>query len=194
MQTIQDKFYHFLSNKDNGLLISFLQNLTDEDKNILVPLIKKIAKTHEVSVIDNHFNVDNQVKDKNFGFIPMSQESGRILYQFAFVCLDFKTLWRLFPFMPLEYIEKDILSWYQPTWIKQFMHAIAELEIREYTQIIDYMNKNWFEPSDVFIANHVPINHAEFVNTKYETIHKKHIWLIFHYDTTISNNDSGIYA
>jgi len=189
MQTIEDKFYHFLSNKDNGLLISFLKNLTDADKNILVPLIKKIGKTHEVTVIGNNFSLEHQIKDNAFGFIPMSQDSGRILYQFAFVCLDFKTLWRLFPFMPLEYIEKDILSWYEPTWIKQFMNAIAELEIREYTQIIDYMNKGWFVPTKQFIAQNAVYGLKDKLTYP---ISKEHIWYLFEEDTNLYCYDDWI--
>ena len=184
--SIKDEMIDILINNREKEAILFLKRLSSEDKKILAPTLKKIARNLNRYYNEFHFNPDMKLLDEITKELILHKKSQLILNKFAFVCLSYEEMRRAVEFISLDEVEEDILPWYRPSWLNRYFLEMVDFEI-DYKKMLLFMSRGWLSPTKEFIA----LNAAYGLFDGEDKL-EENIWYLFEYYTTIANNESWV--
>lgn len=179
MNQLEEQLTHIVEKEQDEEIIPFLQKLTQEERNSLVPLYKKLH---------NHYCTLVQLSERTYG-TRATDKQHRIFALTAYVILQLKDieklLWGIYP----EQLE-EILAWYTPTWLNTYWDKRSDNEFTGFYDMNYEILMNWIErgiitipirPQTIaqFLVQH--INNSDILEKREITL-KEHIWHLFEYD------------
>ena len=164
---VVEEFENIVLSQKENLIFPFLKKLTKKDKALLYPIVKKAYK----NTLDAWLHGNSTKAQENIVFLS------------AFVILNYEDYSRMSYRLPEIIDDKNVLSWYCPSWFSQYYNNDQWLHIG-YEKLLLYMKKGYLSPSDRKIAEEL-VGLPDTYNDFQEITLSKHIWTLFQNESEV---------
>ncbi|MEJ5102326.1 DUF6493 family protein [Chryseobacterium sp. MYb328] len=168
---MKERLYEILNEEKIHEIVPFLKQLTAEEKQTLVPTIKKMDR-----------EINKIVMTKNSYHTAGSVNQHSIIDIASFVCMDQKNFgknyWSLF--RNIEQTEQ-ILEWGCPDWFSDFINDSIDAEFTafNYQHILGWTEKGYIRPKPELLGHHLS-NYPADLDQYPETL-STHFWYLCEY-------------
>lgn len=168
---MKERLYDILNEEKIHEIVPFLQQLTAEEKQALVPTIKKMDR-----------EINKIIMTKNSYHTAGSVNQHSIIDIASFICMDQKSFgknyWSLF--RNIEQTEK-ILEWGCPDWFSDFINDSIDAEFTafNYQNILGWTEKGYIQPKPELLGHHLS-NYPTDLDLYPETLNT-HFWYLCEY-------------
>ncbi|MES2777617.1 MAG: DUF6493 family protein [Bacteroidota bacterium] len=182
-----EKFSSIITRQNEEELLSFLRDLTNEEKKLLAQPIKRLLK---------EYSQFGSLGGNSYGYINGTNEQRMLLQMAAFVCFNLadyeKTLYSV-SLVNKDYLGK-IIDWCSPGWLSDFINKQASSDFLpsylNYDWIMELSGKGVLRPTKELIAKALTSiiykqNDAKTWVLTYEKLLKEtitldeHVWYLF---------------
>ena len=164
---VVEEFENIVLSQKENLIFPFLKKLTKKDKALLYPIVKNAYK----NTLDAWLHGNSTKAQENIVFLS------------AFVVLNYKDYSRMSYRLPEIIDDKNVLSWYCPSWFSQYYNNDQWLHIG-YEKLLLYIKKGYLSPSDRKIAEEL-VGLPDTYNDFQEITLSKHIWTLFQNESEV---------
>lgn len=168
---MKERLYEILNEEKLHEIVPFLKQLSAEEKQTLVPTIKKMDR-----------EINKIVMTKNSYHTAGSVNQHSIIDIASFVCMDQKSFgknyWSLF--RNIEQTEQ-ILEWGCPDWFSDFINDSIDAEFTafNYHDILGWSEKGYIQPKPELLGHHLS-NYPANLDQHPETL-STHFWYLCEY-------------
>ncbi|MBW8687759.1 DUF6493 family protein [Chitinophaga rhizophila] len=188
--TIQEQFAWILDNVEENKIVPFLRLLSDEDRNALIPELRKWLKYYSEYVTTDNKSYRSRATAQHW----------RIIASGMFVCCDRKEFERnwINRYVLEGKLIFELLDFYQPSWFNDYINGMASQENIGigYGLIMQLTDKGYLRPSPDLIAKTLPsatriarqqgsIFTLELIEERPVTL-DEHIWHLFNYESNLN--------
>jgi hypothetical protein len=190
--TIQEHLSYIVSTTASNKIIPFLKSLKPEERKVLEPEVKKLAKYYSEIVSEDNRTYRSRGNAEHWATLAPA----------LFVCYDrkaFEKSWSAGSHILREDVIYTLLDWYQPVWFSDYINGLANRDRIgiSYPFLMDLADKGYVQPSPDLIAKILP--YANTVIKKAGPIFSlapleerpitldEHIWYVFNYESPINS-------
>lgn len=168
---MKERLYEILNEEKLHEIVPFLKQLTAEEKQTLVPTIKKMDR-----------EINKMIMTKNSYHTAGSANQHSIIDIASFVCMDRKNFgknyWSFFRNMEQT---EQILEWGCPDWFSDFINDSIDAEFTafNYQHILGWAEKGYLQPKPELLGHHLS-NYPTDLDRHPETL-RTHFWYLCEY-------------